>query len=151
MKKTTAALLALIFCIITQAQFVAKVEVKEPIPGLCNDKEVYTMFPTFKGQEEAKCPVSKDEILTRLNNEVQFLKDNPKHDDKGMIGLFINCKGEVVKCKIDNKTKDPELDKQIEAVFNSLGEWKAGKLSGKEVDSYRLFSFKIKNGKIIFD
>jgi len=68
-----------------------------------------------------------------------------------MIGLVINCKGEVVQCKMDNKTKNPELDKQIEAVFNSLGSWKAGKLNGKEVDSSRLFSFKIKNGKFYFD
>ena len=68
-----------------------------------------------------------------------------------MIGIVINCKREVVKCKMDNKTKDSELDKQIEAVFNSLGNWKAGKLDGKEVDSSRLFSFKIKNGKITYD
>ena len=78
------------------------------------------------------------------------MKDNPKYDDKGMIGLVINCKGEVVQCKMDNKTKTPELDKQIEDVFNSLGQWTSGKLNGKEVDTSRLFSFKIKNGKITF-
>jgi hypothetical protein len=134
----------------TVAQFVAKMEVKEPISGLCNDKEVYALFPSFKGQEEAVSPVTKEQILERLNNEIQYLKDNPKYDDKGMIGLVINCKGEVVNCKMDNKTKKPELDKQIEAVFNSLGKWSAGKLDGKEVDTSRLFSFKIKNGKISF-
>jgi hypothetical protein len=133
------------------AQFVAKLEVKEPIPGLCDEKEVYSMFPGFKGQEEAVCPVSEDKILERLNNEVQFLKDNPKYDDKGMMGLIISCKGDLVQCKMDNKTKKAELDKQIEAVFNSLGTWKAGKLNGKEVDTSRLFSFKIKNGKFSFD
>ena len=52
---------------------------------------------------------------------------------------------------MDNETKNPELDKQIEAVFNSLGEWKAGKLNGKEVDSSILYSFKIKKGEIDFE
>jgi hypothetical protein len=135
----------------TSAQFVARMEVKEPIPGLCNDKEVYVLFPSFKGQVEAVCPLSEEKILERLNSEVQFLKDNPTHEDKGMMGLVINCKGDVVQCKMDNKTKDPELDKQIETVFNSLGEWKAGKLKKKNVDTSKLFSFKIKDGKITFD
>ena len=133
------------------AQFVAKMEVKEDIPGICDKNEVYALFPSFKEQEEAVCPMTKEDILRKLNSVVTFLKDNPKYKDKGMIGLIINCKGEVVKCKMDNKTKTPELDQQIEAVFNSLGSWKAGKLNGKEVDTTRLFSFKIKNGKLTFD
>jgi hypothetical protein len=139
------------FYFTSSAQFVARMEVKEPIPGLCNDQEVYAMLPSFKGQKEAVAPVSEKGILERLNSEVQFLKDHPDHADKGMIGLVINCKGKVVQCKMDNKTKDPDLDKQIEAVFNSLGEWKAGKLNNKNVDTSRLFSFKIENGKIAFD
>jgi hypothetical protein len=151
MKKTFLVLLTSIICLTASAQFVAKMEVKDPIPGICNDKEVYALFPSFKGQEEAVCPISKEDILKRLNAEISFLKDNPNYKDKGMIGLVINCKGEVVKCKMDNKTKSPELDKQIEAVFNSFGAWKAGKLNGKEVDTSRLFSFEIKNGKITFD
>jgi hypothetical protein len=150
MKQIPLTLFILIIYLTTSAQFVATMEVKEPIPGLCNDKEVYALFPSFKGQEEAVSPVTKEEILDKLNNEVQYLKDNPKHNDKGMIGLVINCKGDVVKCKMDNKTKKPKLDRQIEDVFNSLGVWKAGKLNGKDVDTSRLFSFKIKNGKILF-
>ncbi|HCZ35026.1 MAG TPA: hypothetical protein DHV26_03780, partial [Cytophagales bacterium] len=63
-------------------------EVKEPIDGLCNDKEVYALLPMLKGQEEAVCPVTKEQILERLNNEVQFIKDNPKYSDKGMIGII---------------------------------------------------------------
>ena len=132
------------------AQFVAKMEVKEPIEGLCDANEVYALLP-FQGQEEAVCSLTKEQMLDRLNNEIQFLKDNPKYDDKGMMGLVINCKGEVVQSKMDNKTKSPELDKQMELVFNSLGSWKAGKLNDKEVDSSILFSFKIKNGKVSFD
>ena len=133
------------------AQFIARVEVKEDIPGICNKEEVYALFPSLKGQEVPVCPVSKAEILKRLNSEVPFLLDNPRYKDKGMIGLFINCRGEVVQCKMDNKTKSEELDSQIEKVFNSLGDWKPGKLDGNEVDASELFSFTIKNGKFSFD
>ncbi len=151
MKKTILILLTMIIGLTSSAQFVAKMEVKEEIPGICDKNEVYALFDSFKGQDEAICPVSKEEILKRLNSEVQFLKDNPKYKDKGMIGLIINCKGKVVSCKMDNKTKSSELDSQIEAVFNSLGEWKPGKLNGKKIDSSRLFSFKIKKGIVSFD
>ena len=151
MKNLFLILLLALTTIQASAQFVAKLELKEPIEGICDMDEVYALFPTFKGQKEAVCPLTKEQILERLNSEVTFLKDNPKYKDKGMINIIINCKGEVVKCKIDNKTKSPELDKQIEAVFNSLGEWKPGKLDGKEVDSSQLFSFRIKKGKFSFD
>lgn len=151
MKKTLLVFLTSMIGLAASAQFVAKMEVKEDIPGICDKNEVYALFSSFTGQEQAVCPVSKDSILKRLNTEVAFLKENPKYKDEAMIGIIINCKGEVVLCKMDNKTKSAELDKQIEAVFNSLGVWKAGKLNGKEVDSSRLFSFKIKNGKVSFD
>ena len=95
--------------------------------------------------------MSKDAILQRFNSEVRFLVDNPEYDDKGMIGVVINCKGEVVRCMMDNKTRSPELDKQIEDVFNTLGEWKPGKLKRKDVDTSQLFSFVIKDGKVSFE
>jgi hypothetical protein len=98
--KNSITLIALIFTFAASAQFVAKVEMKEDLPGICDKNEVYALFPGFKGQQEAVCPVSKDEILKKLNKEVTFLKDNPKFDDKGMVGMFINCKGEVVECKM---------------------------------------------------
>jgi hypothetical protein len=148
MKQTLLTLLTTLIYITASAQFVARMEIKEPIPGLCNMNEVYALFPSFKGQEQAVSPLTKEQITEKLNNEVQFLKDNPTYSDKGMIGLVINCKGEVVKCEMDNKTKTPELDKQIEAVFNTLGAWQAGKLNKKEVDTSRLFSFSINNGLI---
>ena len=147
--KPTLFLASLMSCsLFSSAQFVARMEPKEPIPGVCNMKNILVLLPAFKGQEAAIIPVNKNDIEKRLNAEVKFLADNPGYSDKGMIGLVINCKGEVVQCRMDNKTKNPELDKQIENVFNSLGEWKAGKLKGKPVDSSSLFSFTIENGKI---
>ena len=151
MKNTFLTLLLLAISSISFGQFVATMEVKEDIPGLCNKNGVYALMSILDGQKVAVCPVSKSEILIRLNSEVLFLQDNPDYKDKGMIGIIINCKGKVVKCEMDNNTKDAVLDKQIETVFNSLGNWKAGKLNGKKVDSIKLFSFKIRKGKFYWD
>ena len=147
MKKILFILLTATYSLAASAQFVAKVEMTEHIEGICDSNEVYALIPSLKGQKEATCVVSKEEIQKRLN-EIPFLNDNPKYKDKGMMGLFINCKGELVQCKMDNKTKSEELDKQIEDVFRSLGIWKAGKLNGKEVDTILLYSFTIKKGKL---
>ncbi len=149
MKKALVILLISVITWNVSAQFVAKMEVKEDIPGLCDKNEVYVLFPSFKGQKEAICPLSEDELSKRLNSEIAFLKDKPTYQDKGMIGLVINCKGALIKCEMDNKTQSPELDQQIVAIFNSLVTWKAGKLNGKPVDSSQLFSFEIKDGVII--
>lgn len=151
MKKWMVGLFMTLCSLSGWTQFVARMEVKEPIEGICDENEVYALFPSFDGQEEAIGPLSEKEIEKRLNAEVQFLKDNPKYKDKGMMGLVINCKGELVQCKMDNKTKSPDLDQQIEEVFRSLKVWKAGKLNGKEVDSSLLFSFTIKNGTIVLE
>jgi hypothetical protein len=148
MKSVIALLLFTMSLHITTAQMVAKVEIKEPIPGLCNYKEVYSLFPMFGDQKQAVCPVTNDEIQRRLDSALVFLKDHPTFKDKGMVSILINCKGEVIKCEMDNKTKDTTLDEQIVAVFKILGQWKAGLLNGKAVDSMRLYSFDIKNGKL---
>jgi len=147
MKKTFFVLILSIVSLAVSAQFVASREVKENIPGLCNKKEVYVLFP-IDGQVEAVCPLTKQELLNKLNKDVTFITNNPKYKDHGMIEVIINCKGEVVWCQMDGngKTKSPELDKQIEGVFNSLGLWKVGTLDDQKVDSSRLFSFKIVKG-----
>lgn len=151
MLKPTLFLIVALWSLTSSAQLVAKMQVTEDIPGVCDKNEVYAFFPMFGGQEEAVCPVSEDEILRRLNAEVQYIKDHPKFKAEGMIGLIINCDGKLVQCKMDNKTGSDELDKQIEAVFNSLGEWKAGKLEGFPKDSSKLYSLKIRKGVISFD
>ena len=128
-----------------------RIQEEDPIEGVCNQNELYTLFDFFDGQEEAVCPVSEEEILQRLNSELTFLKDNPNHKDKGSVALIINCKGELVRCKMSDSTKSIELDDQIIAVFNSLGEWKVGKLNRTDVDSSVSFYFKIKKGVVFFD
>jgi len=127
---------------------VAKVEIKEKIDGICDVKNVYSLFSMFGDQKEAICSVPDSIIEERLNKEVEFLKDKPKYNDKGMISIIMNCKGEVVQCKIDNETKSPILDEQVVNVFKTLTSWKPGKLNDKDVDSMRLWSFELKKGKI---
>ncbi len=149
MKNIFLIFVLFILSVTAHAQLVAKAEIKDKIDGICDNKNVYTLLPMFGDQVEAVCPEPDSTIEKRLNDEVEFLKDKPKYNDKGMVNIIINCKGEVVQCKIDNETKSPVLDEQIVAVFKTLTSWKAGKLNGKEVDSLRLWSFEIKKGKIL--
>ena len=131
---------------------VARMVVKEPIKGVCDNDNVIAILPfPGNGQIKAQAPMSKEEIMEELNSKVSFLKDKPDYEDKGMVSLIVNCKGELVICKIDNETKSPELDIQIVAVFSELKVWKAGKINNKSVDTLVLYSFTINNGKIFLN
>jgi hypothetical protein len=134
----------------TTKNMIARMEVKEPIPGVCDNENVIVILP-FLGNDQvaAKAPKTDAELSQELNAKVTFLKDKPDYEDKGIINLIVNCKGEMVRCQIDNKTKSPELDSQIVAVFATMKSWKAATVNGQAVDSAVLFSFTIKNGKII--
>lgn len=128
---------------------VALMQVTEPIEGVCDNSKIYAIFPLpGNGQVSAKAPKSDAELNIELNEKVTFLKDKPDYEDSGMVGLIINCKGELVKCDIDNKTKSPELDAQIVAVFATMKTWTAGTVNKVNVDTSELYSFTIKNGKI---
>lgn len=152
MKNLITISLTLIVSLSSYSQeFIATVQLKEKIEGVCDSSIVYALFSMFANQIEAKCPVSEPAIVNRLNNHVQYLKDNPKTKAKGMVSVMINCKGEVVQCKIDNSTQITELDAQIVAVFADLDQWTAGQYKGENVDSMRLYSFKIKKGFIFFE
>ena len=131
------------------AQLLSKMEIKNPIEGICNDKEVYALFPSIDtDQIEAASPISKPEILDKLNSKILFLKENKKFKGEGIVKVIINCSGEVVLCKVSKKTKSIKLDEQIEEVFNNLGEWKNATYKKRNVDSVQLFYFKVKRGKI---
>ena len=150
MKKTFLILMILAFYSTVSAQFITILEVDELIEGVCDNSKIYALFSILEGQVEPVPPISREEILNKLNTEVSYLKEHPKSKYKGMVNMIINCKGEVVKCEMENTDKS-ELDKQIVAIFNSLEKWKAGKLDGKDVDSNVLFSFKIIKGRFTFD
>ena len=128
---------------------VARMEVKEPIEGVCDNANVIAILPfPGNGQLEAQAPKTEEEITVELNSKVAFLKGKPDYEDKGMVSLIINCNGELVKCEIDNKTQSQELDSQIVAVFAEMKIWTAGKINNKPVDTVVLYSFTISKGKI---
>jgi len=146
------ALILLPSCVSKKSSFtnmVARMEVKEPIDGVCDNANVIAILPfPGNGQLKAIAPKTDSEITDELNAQVSFLKEKPDYEDKGMVNLIINCKGEMVRCQIDNKTQSPELDAQIVAVFAALKNWSPGKINGKAVDTSVLISFKINKGKI---
>jgi hypothetical protein len=131
------------------AQFLATMEVKEPVPGICDDKHVYVLFASFTGQHEAKWEITKEQVEERLNAEVTWLKENPKFKLKKYesVSVVVNCKGVVVRVELDSKSK--AFNEQVESVFNSLGACEAGTLNGIAVDSAVLWGIEVKKGKII--
>lgn len=148
MKKIFFVLVCTMISFSSFSQFVARAAIKEDIPGICDRKNVFTLLEMLEGQKEAVCSVKDADIEKMLADSVLYLKDKAGYNDKGMVSIIINCKGDVVKCEIDNKTKSPELDEQVVSVFKKLTFTKPGKLNGKSVDSLRLWSFEIKDGKI---
>lgn len=130
---------------------IAIMQVDEPIPGVCDNSRVVVVLPVpGNGQVKAQAPLTDDEIIKKLNAEVEFLKKNKDFKDEGMVNLIVNCKGEMVRCQISNKTKSDELDEQVVAVFSKMVNWKAGTLNGNPVDTSVLYSFKVENGVISF-
>jgi hypothetical protein len=133
---------------VSGAGMVARMQVNEPIEGVCDNSNVIAILPfPGNGQVKAKAPKKDDEIITELNSRVTYLKDKATYEDKGMVSMIVNCKGEMVRCEIDNKTKSPELDNQIVAVLSEMKAWTAGTINGKAYDTVVLYSFTIKNGK----
>lgn len=133
------------------SNMVATVQIDEPIEGICDNNNVLMLMPFLnKNQVKAVPPMTDEELAQRINNTLPFLKENPNHNDKGMVGVMVNCKGEMVQAKIDNKTSSPELDQQILSVFQEMKTWKAGTYYGKGVDSHNLYSFDIVDGVLSF-
>ncbi|HEU4717698.1 MAG TPA: energy transducer TonB [Bacteroidia bacterium] len=147
MKKILLSLFAGLLCAAANAQFVARMEVKEPLPGACDSTNVYALFTGFTGQIPPVAPWDEKQLGAKLQN-IQFLKDNPKFKGKMMINCIINCKGEMIKCTVDNKSGNDELDKQVLAIFQDMKKWTPGTLDGNAVDTTVLYSIEIKKGKI---
>lgn len=124
-------------------------DLKEPIEGLCDYKNVIAVLPlSGNGQVDAQAPKTEEALTQEINSQVAFLKENPTHNDKGMVNLLVNCKGELIRCEMDNETKSTVLDAQLVAIFATMKKWTAGSLKGKPVDTVVLYSFTIENGKI---
>ncbi len=150
MKTLLTALLLFGLHFASYGQYVSTIDIGGEVEGSCDQSKIYSYYANFSGNHSAKTSFSQDEILKRLNAEVTFIKDNPKHKDKGTLALVVNCKGELIICEMDDATKSIELDAQIKKVFNSLGVWKPAQLRGEQVDSCIFYNFRVKKGKISF-
>ncbi|MCW3085425.1 MAG: hypothetical protein JWP12_2791 [Bacteroidetes bacterium] len=149
MKKITILFFAIIaFKAVSAQMMIATMEVKEPIPGTCSEKTVYALFGGFKGQTQAVPPITEKEMMKKLQEELAFLKENPHYKGTLMMSCIINCKGEMVRCEVDNKSGNDQLDQQVLAIFNTFKTWGAGTLNGNAVDCVELFSIDIKKGKV---
>ncbi len=137
--------------ITTNAQMIAKVEMKQPVEGICDQNNVYGLFNGFKGQIEPTCSISKEAMQNILNEKLEFLKENPKFKSKGMVDVFINCEGKPLNWSISIASGNKDLDNKILDIFKTFGDWNAGKLNGKNVDSNEAISYKIKKGVLIIE
>jgi hypothetical protein len=144
--KNTTLMLFTVFMSFTLYSQTIKTDPKKP--PLCDERSLYSLQPSIKGQVQAICPLSKETIAKKLNAEVKYLKSHPGLTDKGRIGWVINCKGQVSLCQMDAKTTSPELDKQLETALSYLGDWKPGTLYEKPVDSSVLYVIVITKGVI---
>lgn len=144
MKNLISIISILTFSVSIQAQFVARVEMKYKVDGICDYDNVYGLFNGFDGQIVPECSVSNAGMQKQLN-QVQYLKDNPKFKGKGMVGVYINCEGEAIGWRVSVKTND-KLDQQLIEIFESFDEWTVGTLNKEAVDCSVLFSYKIKKG-----
>ena len=156
MKKTILFIALFAIWFNSKAQIIAeKINITDDIPEICVKEELYLLinvnYLTGEYQKEAFCLLTKEQIVKKLNEEVKFLKRKSKYNDSGTAAVVINCNGKQVWTKMEVKTKSQKLDKQIEGVFNLLGQWSAGNMNGKEVDSYKRYRFSIKNGKFILE
>lgn len=132
------------------AQFIATVQLDVPLEEMCGET-LYALFDGFDGQTGAKCDLSDQELIDRMNEEITWLREHPTFKAKGVMGVYINCEGKVIDSHSGLKDEDSELSKAIAAFLMENGNWKPGSFNGDEVDCSELIGFVIKKGKISLD
>lgn len=148
--KLLSSTFLLFLCLSSQAQLIATVELKEPVEGMCAET-MYALFSGFDGQQQPTCSLSDEELVQLMNEEIEYLKTHPKAKGKGVMGLFINCDGEVIQTSSGLEDSDSELSNQIEQFLMEHGEWEPGTFNDENVDCSELISIKIKKGVIYLD
>lgn len=125
----------------------AVMEVKEPIPGVCNQNKVLVLMPfASTNQVEAKAPISLEEIAAELTKYVAPTDLYAEEAISSTMEVIINCKGKVVDVDVNDSEIPPGLARQIETYFNSMPKWTPGTHSGKPFDTVRFITIRIENG-----
>ncbi len=128
---------------------VARMEVKEPIEGVCDNNNVLVLMSFMDAKQiEAKSPVSQEKVAEKIQATSVFLKNNPDFNGKGVVSCIINCNGELVQVSMSNASESTELDEEVMAVFREQKQWTPGTYYGTPVDNVQLISFEVENGVI---
>ncbi len=128
---------------------VARMEVKEPIKGVCNNDNVLVLMSFMDAKQiKAKSPVSEEKLAAKIQATSAFLHDNPEFTGKGVVSCIINCKGELVQVSMSTKSESDELDQEVMAIFEEQKKWTPGTYYGTPVDNVQLIGFKVENGVI---
>jgi hypothetical protein len=110
----------------------------------CEPNSVY-----FLMTDKAKPIESIDSIEYKINQAINYVKNNPSFESKPAVQLVINCNGEIGG-GFHNVTKsgNDELDNELIEFFKTVTDWKPGKIKKKTVDSWYMWRMEIKNGYI---
>ena len=142
--KRLLCILILINSVNTYCQEI-KISGYEKLSGICNPENITARFSIFTYIPSSNKRIKK--IEKELNSKIKSLKTYSSLSEERMINLVLNCKGEVLKSKIDAKKIQSDIKSEIENAFKTLRIWKEKKYNG-EIDCSILITFKIENGVI---
>lgn len=135
---------------LSHAQFIATVELKEPIDGMCSET-MFALFSSLDNQQQAKLNMTDQELIALMNEKIPSLKTNLKFKADAVMAFYINCESEVIKTSSGLKDKTSQLSIEIEKFLAETGSWTAGKYQNENVDCSELIAIKIKKGVIYLD
>ncbi len=115
------------------------------IEDACDENLVYA-FLTNKASDK-----TFDEIETMLNEEIPFLKNNPKFKSKCAVQHIVNCKGQANTFHMVTQSKSQEFDKQLLKFFSKLSDWKIANHKNQPVDYWFMWLIKVKKGVIYIE
>ncbi len=149
MNELKLLLLSLIFAVTTLSGFGQAHYLKDTLgyEGACRAGRIYDVSFRLLKNKPAKCLVSDEEILKRLN-AIRWLRQNEMKKAKGSIMLIINCEGDLIDARWIKEGVNEELNYFIAELFKKHNKWEPALLNNKPVDSYVIRKLRIKNGVV---
>lgn len=125
-----------------------KVLLRKKVEGMCIPaKFVLELYNGNPNEVEPKCSIDKEELIERLNSDLQFLKKHPDFKGRGMVSVIINCEGKVVGWAEAVKSRNEELNEEILSfLIKQNFDWKPGIYKEENIDSIFSFSYQIVRG-----